>query len=136
MGKGTVTPNTAATGAKAQSMMTDKLNQGQLQAGPASPVSTRFKEDGQGGASSSAASSSASPTAPATGGADSLGAPNLPTGAGRDAAGTQAGATEANGKSPWNVMKDGLGQAAGAKDDIARHEGGGGGIQIRLGHSE
>ena len=65
-----------------------------------------------------------------------LGAPNLPTGAGAGDAGTQAGAKGDEGKSPWNVMKDGLGRAAGTKDDIARHEGGGGGIQIRLGHSE
>ncbi len=49
-GKGTVTPNAAATGAKAQSMMTDKLTQGQLQAGPASPLSARLKQDGQSGA--------------------------------------------------------------------------------------
>lgn len=135
-GKGTVTPNTAATGAKAHSMMTDKLTQGQLQTGPASPISARLKQDGQSGAGAPAASSSASPTAPATGGADSLGAPNLPTGAGASDAGTQAGEKGEEGKSPWNVMKDGLGRAAGTKDDIARHEGGGGGIQIRLGHSE
>jgi type IV secretion system protein TrbL len=135
-GKDTVTPNTAATGAKAHSMMTDKLTQGQLQTGPTSPISARLKQDGQSGAGASAASSSASPTAPATGGADSLGAPNLPTGAGGDAVGAQAGEKGDEGKSPWNVMKDGLGRAAGTKDDIARHEGGGGGIQIRLGHSE
>jgi type IV secretion system protein TrbL len=106
--------------------------------GGSSSASARLKQDGKGGggADASAASSGASPTAPATGGADSLGAPNQPTGAGGDAAGTQAGATEDNGKSPWDVMKDGLGRAAGTKDDIARHEGGGGGIQIRLGHSE
>ncbi len=125
-GKGTVTPNAAATGAKAQSMMTDKLTQGQLQAGPASPLSARLKQDGQSGAGA----------APANGGADMLGAPNLPTGAGAGDAGTQAGEKGDEGKSPWNVMKDGLGRAAGTKDDIARHEGGGGGIQIRLGHSE
>jgi type IV secretion system protein TrbL len=134
--KGTVTPNTAVTGAKAQSMMVDKLTQGQLQTGPASPLSARFKQDEQSGAGARAASSGASPTAPATGSADSLGAPNLPTAAGGDAAGTQADKQEGEGKSPWSAMKDGLGQVAGTKDDIARHEGGGGGIQIRLGHAE
>ncbi|SCC92985.1 P-type conjugative transfer protein TrbL [Thiomonas sp. X19] len=134
--KGTVTPNTATTGTKAQSMMTDKLTQGQLQTGPASPLSARLKQDGQSGAGASAASSGASPTAPATGGADALGAPNLPTGSGASDAGTHAGEKGDEGKSPWNVMKDGLGRAAGTKDDIARHEGGGGGIQIRIGHSE
>ncbi len=104
--------------------------------GGSSSASARFKQNGQSGAGASAASSSASPTAPATGGADSLGAPNLPTGAGASNAGTQVGEKGEEGKSPWNVMKDGLGRAAGTKDDIARHEGGGGGIQIRLGHSE
>ncbi|CQR44955.1 hypothetical protein THICB3560320 [Thiomonas sp. CB3] len=35
------------------------------------------------------------------------------------------------------MLKDNLGKLAGTKDDIARHEGGGGsGIQIRLGHVE
>ncbi len=123
--KGTVTPNTASAGAKAQSLMTDKLNQGQLQTGPASPITARLKQDGQG-----------APTAPASGGADTLGAPNLPTGAGTSDAGQQGSDKGKEDKSPWGVMKDGLGQAAGTKDDIARHEGGGGGIQIRLGHSE
>lgn len=104
--------------------------------GGSSPESARFKQDGQSGAGASAASSSAGPTAPATGGADSLGAPNLTTGAGASDSGMQAGKKGDEGKSPWNVMKDGLGRAAGTKDDIARHEGGGGGIQIRLGHSE
>ncbi len=106
--------------------------------GASNPASARFKQDGQGGspADASAASSSAGPTAPATGGADALGSPNLPTGAGTRDAADAASAKEDNGKSPWNTMKDGLGQAAETKDDIARHEGGGGGIHIRLGHSE
>ncbi|MHB1668915.1 P-type conjugative transfer protein TrbL [Thiomonas sp.] len=106
--------------------------------GGPSPASARFKQDGQGGpgAGASTASPGAGPTAPATGGVDTLGAPNLPAGAGAGAAERKADAKEDDGKSPWNVMKDGLGRAAGTKDDIARHEGGGGGIQIRLGHSE
>ncbi|MDE2253020.1 MAG: type IV secretion system protein, partial [Betaproteobacteria bacterium] len=106
--------------------------------GGSSPASARFQQDGQSSsaAEASAASPSASPTAPATGGADTLGAPNLPIGGEAGTGGTQAGEKGDEGKSPWNVMKDGLGRAAGTKDDIARHEGGGGGIQIRLGHSE
>ncbi|MDA8093939.1 MAG: P-type conjugative transfer protein TrbL [Betaproteobacteria bacterium] len=93
--------------------------------GGSSGMSARF----QGG------TAGAGPTAPATGGADALGAPAA---AGAGEAGRQAGQSGEDSKenSPWDVMKNGLGQAAGTKDDIARHEGGGGGIQIRLGHSE
>ena len=100
------------------------------QADGAKPISARFKEEGQSGS----ASAGTGPTAPSTGGADSLGAPQSQTGSGNTE--PSEADKDGEGKNPWSVMKDGLGQAASSKDDIARHEGGGGGIQIRLGHSE
>ena len=96
-------------------------------AGSAVPLSPRFNQDGQ-----STPSAGTGPTAPATGGADALGAP---AGAGASEAGKPDDKGE-EGKSPWDVMKQGLGQVAGAKDAISRHEGGGSGIQIRITHSE
>ncbi len=110
--KNPVTPPTAPPGATA---------------GSAEPLSPRFNQDGQ-----STSPAGTGPTAPATGGADALGAPAA---AGAGESGKPDGKGE-EGKSPWDLMKQGLGQVAGAKDAIARHEGGGSGIQIRLTHSE
>lgn len=96
-------------------------------AGSAEPLSPRFNQDVQ-----STPPAGAVPSAPGTGGADALGAP---AGAGASESGKPDDKGE-EGKSPWDVMKQGLGQVAGAKDAISRHEGGGSGIQIRLTHSE
>ena len=96
-------------------------------AGPAS-LSPRLNQNGQ-----STPPAGTDPTAAATGGADALGAP---TAAGASDPGKSADDKKNNGKSPWDLMKAGLGQVGDAKDAISRHEGGGSGIQIRLNHSE
>ncbi|QKE39949.1 MAG: P-type conjugative transfer protein TrbL [Ferrovum myxofaciens] len=61
--------------------------------------------------------------APSTGNMDSLGS------------GTSAGAGSSSGQNP-SLMQAGMESLGQSQDGIARHEGGSGGIQIRLGHSE
>jgi type IV secretion system protein TrbL len=72
------------------------------------------------------------PSAPPKGPIDALGAPS-----GESATSDLGKAQSDSDRAPFDVLKDNLGKLAGTKDDIARHEGGGGsGIQIRLGHVE
>ena len=80
------------------------------------------------GGGSSAASVSAS------GPVDALGA-GAQTGSGTSGAGSEEAASQ--DKNHWKTMGDQLGSLASKKDDIARHEGStGGGIQIRLNHTD
>ncbi|WP_031595314.1 P-type conjugative transfer protein TrbL [Ferrovum myxofaciens] len=83
------------------------------------------------GAGSTAAPPSVS--APASGATDALGA-GTQSGSGTTGAGSEDAASQ--GKNHWKAMGDQLGNLASKKDDIARHEGSTGGIQIRLNHTE
>jgi type IV secretion system protein TrbL len=88
------------------------------------------------GAGSTAAPSAASApaSAPASGTTDALGAG---TQSGSGTAGTGSEEAASQDKNHWKAMGDQLGKLADKKDDIARHEGStGGGIQIRLNHTE
>ncbi|MDE2464442.1 MAG: P-type conjugative transfer protein TrbL [Alphaproteobacteria bacterium] len=119
-GAGSVGANTARMGQAAQAMMEGK--------GISGPSSTPLRPS----ATPAPAQPSPAPSAPPKGPIDALGAPS-----------GESGRTDLDkppGKSdrdPFDVLKDNVGKVADTKDDIARHEGGGGsGIQIRLGHVE
>jgi type IV secretion system protein TrbL len=119
-GAGSVGANTARMGQAAQAMMEGK--------GIGGPSSTPLRPSG----TPAPAQPSPAPSAPPKGPIDALGAPS-----------GESGRTDLDkppGKSdrdPFDVLKDNVGKVADTKDDIARHEGGGGsGIQIRLGHVE
>jgi type IV secretion system protein TrbL len=106
-------------GQAAQAMMEGK--------GISGPSSTPLRPS-----AASTAAPSSSPAVASKGPVDALGAPS--------GEGAMPGENKAPGDSdrnPFDVLKDNLGKVAGTKDDIARHEGGGGsGMQIRLGHTE
>ncbi len=142
-----VSPGVAGVGRASQAMM-----EGKGIAGTAgTPIGPRLAQSGAGasgpasGASSGTAARPAVGLAPAAGqpgpsvaakgSTDSLGAP---TGASGQAGSEKEGAAATDSdRHPFDVLKDNLGKVAATKDDIARHEGGGGsGIQIRLGHTE
>lgn len=112
-------PSTARMGQAAQAMMEGK--------GISGPSSTPLRPS-----AASTTAPSPSPTVAPKGAVDALGAPS--------GEGAMPGENKAPGDSdrnPFDVLKDNLGKVAGTKDDIARHEGGGGsGMQIRLGHTE
>jgi type IV secretion system protein TrbL len=143
-----MSPGVAGVGQAAQAMM-----EGKGIAGPAStPIGPRFAASGHGasGAAPAGASGGASapvPTSPAPaadqpgpavtarGTTDSLGAPAGM--ADQSHLQSEAKPTTDSDREPFDALKDNLGKVVDTKDDIARHEGGGGsGIQIRLGHTE
>lgn len=119
-------------GQSSRMMMDNKLQSGALQSGPASsagpggakPTSARFDKPD---AAAAGGSPGAPGGAPASGNVDSLGA---------QATAGKGGAAEMDGKAPSDVLKKSLENLVNKKEDIARHEGGGGGLQIRLGHAE
>jgi type IV secretion system protein TrbL len=112
--------NTARMGQAAQAMMEGK--------GISGPSSTPLRH----AAPSAPPPPSPAPSAPPKGPIDALGAPS-----GESATSDLSKAQSDSDRAPFDVLKDNLGKVAGTKDDIARHEGGGGsGIQIRLGHVE
>ena len=117
-------------GQSSRMMMDNKPNAEALQTGPASaagakPTSARFDKPGT---ATAGGSPSASGGAPASGNVDSLGAQPI-----SDKSGVAA---DKDGNAPSSVLKKSLESLVNKKDDIARHEGGGGGLQIRLGHAE
>jgi len=128
-------PRLARMGQTSQAMM-----EGKGISGPAStPLSPRLAAAGGGQSATGGPAPTAGQPAPSTsptvspkGNVDALGA--------QTSAGSSPGDFKAAADSelhPFDAMKDNLGKVVGTKDDIARHEGGGGsGIQIRLGHTE
>ncbi|MBN8744611.1 MULTISPECIES: P-type conjugative transfer protein TrbL [Thiomonas] len=119
-GAGSTGANTARMGQAAQAMMEGK--------GISGPSSTPLRP----AAPSAPPQPSPAPSAPPKGPVDALGAPS-----GESGSADLSKAASSSDREPFDVLKDNLGKLAGTKDDIARHEGGGGsGIQIRLGHVE
>ena len=112
--------NTARLGQASQAMMEGK--------GISGPSSTPLPSS----APSASAQPAPAPSVPPKGPLDALGAPS-----GESGSADLSKAASNSDREPFDVLKDNLGKVASTKDDIARHEGGGGsGIQIRLGHVE
>ena len=119
-GSGAAGGNTARIGQASQAMMEGK--------GISGPSSTPLRP----AAPSAPPQPAPAPSAPPKGPVDALGAPS-----GESGAADLSKAASSSDREPFDVLKDNLGKVASTKDDIARHEGGGGsGIQIRLGHVE
>lgn len=119
-GPGAVGGNTARLGQASQAMMEGK--------GISGPSSTPLRPS----ASPASPQPSPTPSAPPKGPVDALGAPSAESGSA-----DLSKAASSSDREPFDVLKNNLGKVASTKDDIARHEGGGGsGIQIRLGHVE
>lgn len=101
---------------------------------PASTASAGMAES-----TGSAAAASTSSAVPASGTTNALEAGSSPAADGGSAASSQSSPMDGqqDGKDPWQIMGDQLGNLSSKKDDIARHEGSSGsGIQIRLNHME
>ena len=126
-GGASASPGMARLGQASQAMM-----EGKGISGPSSTPLRPTSSNTTAAASPSVGLGSASQGVSSKGPVDALGAPSAEAGL--------PGESKAAGDSardPFDVLKDNLGKVAGTKDDIARHEGGGGsGMQIRLGHTE
>ena len=104
--------------------------------GISGPASTPLQSGGGSTPSQGQATSAAAPapTAAPKGPVDALGDPAAPASGPSGAADTAS--QEDKSRNPFDVFKEQTQRLIDKKDDIARHEGGGGGIQIRLGHHE
>jgi type IV secretion system protein TrbL len=119
-GAGSAGANTARLGQASQAMMEGK--------GISGPSSTPLRP----AVPPAPPQPTPAPNAPPKGPIDALGAPS-----GESATSDLSKAQSDSDRAPFDVLKDNLGKVVGTKDDIARHEGGGGsGLQIRLGHVE
>jgi len=123
----TPSPAVARVGQAGQAMMEGK--------GISGPASTPLQPGG-GSSPSQGLATPASPTPSVApkGPVDALGSPAAQGGG--SGSSTDATTEKDADRNPFDVFKDQTKNLIDKKDDIARHEGGGGGIQIRLGHHE
>ncbi|CUA96881.1 P-type conjugative transfer protein TrbL [Thiomonas bhubaneswarensis] len=142
-----VSPGVAGVGQAAQAMMEGKG----IADAASTPIGPRLAQSSA-GSSGPASGASPSPSGrPGTGPVPAAGQPGQSVAAKgtMDSLGAPAsadldqrlaqesGARSSSDREPFDALRENLGKVIDKKDDIARHEGGGGsGIQIRLGHTE
>ena len=131
---GSVTRPSAGVPSSPSTARVEPAAQAVAQGGGAAEASSAPSGSGGAASSSPAPDSAAGPSVAPKGPIDALGDPSAQA---RGAPGTAGASSEQDkGRNPLDVLKDQTKNLIDKKDDIARHEGGGGGIQIRLSHHE